>query len=106
MLSAHLPSHTRVLEGPPQHPAPGWWGSLHQTPIARQIAEASKSPKLGRCGDRHGRCPLRTGLRALGAVARKREPLEYKFLNATRCRRIDWLLLVAFDDWHGDLIEE
>jgi len=27
-------------------------------------------------------------------------------LNATRCRRIDWLLLVALDDWHGDLIEE
>jgi hypothetical protein len=39
MLSAHLPSHARVLEGPPPHPAPGWWGSLHQLP------SPGKSPK-------------------------------------------------------------
>jgi hypothetical protein len=43
--------------------------------IAKQIAEASKSSKLGRSGDRHGRCPQPTELSALGAAARKREPL-------------------------------
>lgn len=41
---------------PPQHPDRSG-RSLAQRRMAKQIAEASKSPRMGRSGGRHSRCP-------------------------------------------------
>jgi hypothetical protein len=53
---------------PPQHPDRSG-RSLAQTSIAKQIAEASKSPRPARSGDRHSRCPQRAEVLVLAPSA-------------------------------------
>src|SRR5512133_1425117 len=53
---------------PPQRPDRSG-RSLAQMSIAKQIAEASKSPRPARSGDRHSRCPQRAELLVLAPSA-------------------------------------
>src|SRR4029453_13254281 len=62
-----------LLEGAPHSIRTGRGRSLAQMSIAKQIAEASKSPRPARSGDRHSRCPQRARgarPRAVGRNAR------------------------------------
>lgn len=64
--------------------------SLTQTSIAKQIAEASKSPKLGRSGDRHSRCPQRRAA-PLALSAESANLCELQLASACDCREPSWL---------------
>ena len=64
--------------------------SLAQSSIAKQIAEASKSPKLGRSGDRHSRCPQRRAA-PLALSAESANLCELRLASACDCCEPSWL---------------
>jgi hypothetical protein len=75
-----------LLEGAPHSIRTGRGRSLAQTSIAKQIAEASKSSKLGRFGDRHSRCPQRAELLVLALSAERTNLCEPLLAPARDCR--------------------